>query len=218
MVTLGSSLLIRGKAMLLGAGKRAMGDVGKGVVDQPAKKKTIDSKKLLPSSSKTQHTISDEDVQNISIAATQLMDIDTILKGSLVLDKMRAKKEKKAKEKKKRGLKEKLGEGMKNIGKGIKDNVQKAGEKAFDWINRLLFGVLLISLLKIADVIKPILPIIATTVDGFITMVGWLFSAGSTLIHWGYQIYDGIAGFVKNILLLFNLILVSTLFGVKFIF
>ena len=198
-MALGSSLLIRGKAMLLGAGKRAMGDVGKGVVDQPAKKKTIDSKKLLPSSSKTQHTISDEDVQNISIAATQLMDIDTILKGSLVLDKMRAKKEKKAKEKKKRGLKEKLGEGMKNIGKGIKDNVQKAGEKAFDWINRLLFGVLLISLLKIADVIKPILPIIATTVDGFITMVGWLFSAGSTLIHWGYQIYDGIAGFVKNI-------------------
>ena len=201
MVTLGSSLLMRGKAMLLGAGKSAMGDVGKGRTDQPAKKKTIDSKKLLPSSSKTkeQHTISDEDVQNISIAATQLMDIDTILKGSLVLDKMRAKKENKAKEKKKRGLKEKIGEGIKNIGKGIKDDVQKAGEKAFDWINRLLFSVLLISLIKMADIIKPILPLIATMVDGFIMMTGWLFNAASTLIHWGYQIYDGIAGFVKNI-------------------
>ena len=128
--------------MLLGAGKSAMGDVGKGGSDQPAKKKTIDSKKLLPHSSKSkeQHIISDEDVQNITIAATKLMDVDTILKGSLVLDKMRAKKEKKAKEKKKRGLKEKLGEGVKNIGKGIKDNVQKAGEKAFDWINRLLLN------------------------------------------------------------------------------
>ena len=32
MVTLGSSLLMRGKAMLLGAGKSAMGDVGKGIL------------------------------------------------------------------------------------------------------------------------------------------------------------------------------------------
>jgi len=199
--TLGASLLMRGKAMLLGAGKSAVGNIGKGKIGTPAKKKTIDSKKLLPhsSDSKEQHIISDEDVKNISITASKLMEIDTILKGSIALDEMRTKKKKKAKEKKKRNLKEKIGEGLKNVGKGIGDRAKKVGGKAFDWINRLIFGAILISLFKIVDVIKPILPIIATMVDGVIMITGWLFNVASTLIHWGYMIYDGIAGFIKNI-------------------
>ncbi len=130
--TLGASLLMRGKAMLLGAGKSAVGNIGKDKIGTPAKKKTIDSKKLLPhsSDSKEQNIISDEDVKNISIAASKLMEIDTLLKGSVALDEMRTKNEKKAKEKKKRGLKEKIGEGLKNVGKGIGDRVKKVGGKA----------------------------------------------------------------------------------------
>ncbi len=73
----------------------------------------IDTKKLLPHASKS-HTVSEESVQKISVIASKLVDVNTILKGSLALDEMRAKNERKAKEKKKRNLKEKLREGLKS--------------------------------------------------------------------------------------------------------
>jgi len=158
----------------------------------------IDTKKLIPHSAKA-NQVSDKSVENVSITASKLIDVNTILKGSLLLDKMREKKAKKAKEKKQRTLKEKLREGIKNVGKGAVDRVKKVGGSMMDWINRLVFGIILISLFKIVDVIKPILPILATALDGMVMIIGWIFSAASTLIHWGYMIYDGIAGFVKNI-------------------
>ena len=60
----------------------------------------INTEKLIPSS-KTQK-ISAKSVENISIVATKLIDVDTILKGSLLLDKMRDKKNKQAAQRKKR--------------------------------------------------------------------------------------------------------------------
>ena len=65
----------------------------------------IDTKKLLPRASKA-NTFSQEFVQNISVIASKLIDVNTILKGSLALDEIRKKKERKAKEKKKRSAKE----------------------------------------------------------------------------------------------------------------
>ena len=72
----------------------------------------IDTKKLLPSASK-KHTVSEESVQKISVIASKLIDVNTILKGSLALDEIRTKKKRKADEKKKRNAKEKLREGLK---------------------------------------------------------------------------------------------------------
>ena len=76
----------------------------------------IDTKKLLPRASKS-HTVSEESVQKISVIASTLVDVNTILKGSLALDEIRKKKERKAKEKKKRNLKEKLRESIKGAAK-----------------------------------------------------------------------------------------------------
>ena len=67
----------------------------------------IDTKKLIPHSAKA-NQVSDKSVENVSITASKLIDVNTILKGRLLLDKMREKKAKKAKEKKKRTLKENL--------------------------------------------------------------------------------------------------------------
>ena len=44
----------------------------------------IDTKKLLPHASKA-NTISDKSVENISRIASTLVDVDTIMKGSLLL-------------------------------------------------------------------------------------------------------------------------------------
>ena len=52
----------------------------------------ITSAKFLGRSSSSTTTLSSKSVENISIIATKLVDVDTILKGSLLLDKMRDKK------------------------------------------------------------------------------------------------------------------------------
>ena len=55
----------------------------------------IDTKKLLPHASKA-NTISDKSVENISTIASTLIDVDTIMKGSLLLEEMRRKKKAKS--------------------------------------------------------------------------------------------------------------------------
>ena len=158
----------------------------------------IDTKKLLPHASKA-NTISDKSVENISTIASKLIDVDTIMKGSLLLEEMRRKKDRKAKQKKKRNLKEKMREGVKSIGKGVTDKAKKVGGSMMDWINKLVFGMILIGLFKLRDVLMPILPVLATVVDVMINVAGWLFNAVSTLVHWGYMFVDMVRGFVKNI-------------------
>ena len=158
----------------------------------------IDTKKLLPSASKA-HTVSEESVQKVSVIASKLIDVNTILKGSLALDEIRKKKERKAKEKKKRNLKEKLRESIKGAAKGVGKSVKKKAGSMMDWLNKLVFGVVMISLLKLMPVIKPLLPVLGTAFDGLVSIVGWLANAAMTLIHWGYKLYDGLRGMVGNI-------------------
>ena len=158
----------------------------------------IDTKKLLPHASKA-NTISDKSVENISTIASKLIDVDTIMKGSLLLEEMRRNKDRKAKQKKKRNLKEKMREGVKSIGKGVTDKAKKVGGSMMDWINKLVFGMILIGLFKLRDVLMPILPVLATVVDVMINVAGWLFNAVSTLVHWGYMFVDMVRGFVKNV-------------------
>ena len=67
------------------------------------------------------------------------------------------------------------------------------------WLNRLIFGVVMISLFKLLPVIKPILPALGTAFDGLVQVVGWLANAAITLIDWMYKLYDGLRGMVKNI-------------------
>ena len=140
----------------------------------------IDTKKLLPRASKA-NTFSQESVQNISVIASKLIDVNTILKGSLALDEIRKKKERKAKEKKKRSAKEKLREGLKGAAKGVGKTIGKKAEGVMGWLNRLIFGVVMISLFKLLPVIKPILPALGTAFDGLVSIVGWLANAAMTL-------------------------------------
>ena len=158
----------------------------------------IDTKKLLPRASKA-NTFSQESVQNISVIASKLIDVDTILKGSLALDEIRKKKKRKADEKKKRNAKENLREGLKKAAKGVGKSIGKKAGGMMDWLNKLVFGVVMISLFKLMPVIKPLLPVLATAFDGLVSIVGWLANAAMTLIDWMYKLYDGLRGMVKNI-------------------
>ena len=61
----------------------------------------IDTKKLLPHSSGAEK-ISAKSVEDISIVASTLIDVNTLLKGSLVLEEMRTKEKRLAAQKKRR--------------------------------------------------------------------------------------------------------------------
>tara|TARA_B100001996_G_scaffold310605_1_gene252387 strand:+ start:614 stop:2320 length:1707 start_codon:yes stop_codon:yes gene_type:complete len=157
----------------------------------------INTEKLIPSS-KTQK-ISAKSVENISIVATKLIDVDTILKGSLLLDNMRDKKNKQAAQRKKRDEKEAGREKKGGLGEGIKKKAMSATAGMRDWFQNLLKGVVIIGLVKLIPIIEPWLPRIGEWVDGFITVAGWVFKGLVTLIDWGYKAYDGLRGFVKNV-------------------
>ena len=159
----------------------------------------ITSAKFLGRSSSSSTTLSSKSVENISIIATKLVDVDTILKGSLLLDKMRDKKKRQAEQTRKRNQKESAREKLGALGKGIKDKAMKATSGMRDWLNRLVMGALLITLVKLAPLLEPMLPWIQAFVSGAMKIAEWVFKGTVTLIHWAYKAYDGLRGFVKNI-------------------
>ena len=159
----------------------------------------ITSAKFLGRSSSSSTTLTSGSVENISIIATKLVDVDTILKGSLLLDKMRDKKRRRKAQQDKRNLKESAREKLKGMGKGIKDKAMKATSGMRDWLNRLVMGALLITLVKLAPLLEPMLPWIQAFVTGAMKIAEWVFKGTVTLIHWAYKAYDGLRGFVKNI-------------------
>ena len=159
----------------------------------------IDSAKFLGRKSSDSNTLSNKSVENISTIASTLIDVDTILKGSLLLDKMREKKKKKKAEQDKRNLKEAAIEKIKGAGKGIKDKAMKATSGMRDWLNNLVMKVALIGLVKLLPIIQPWLPTIGEWVDGMIRVAGWVFNFTVTLIEWAYKLYDGLRSFVGNI-------------------
>jgi len=157
----------------------------------------INTEKLIPSS-KTQK-ISAKSVENISIVATKLIDVDTILKGSLLLDKMRDKKKKVAAQKKRRDEKEAGREKKGGLAKGIGQKAMAATAGMRNWFQELLKGVVIIGLVKLIPIIEPWLPKIGVAIDGIIWFAGKTFNIAATLIDSLYNAYDGLRGFVKNV-------------------
>ncbi len=157
----------------------------------------INTEKLIPSS-KTQK-ISAKSVENLSIVASKLIDADTLMKGSLLLDKMRDKKNKQAAQKKRRDEKEAEREKKGGLGEGIKKKAMSATAGMRDWFQNLLKGVVIIGLVKLIPIIEPWLPKIAATIDGIIWFAGKTFNIAATLIDSLYNAYDGLRGFVKNV-------------------
>ena len=150
----------------------------------------IDIQKLIPSSKGQK--ISAKSVENISIIATKLIDIDTLMKGSLFLDEIRAKKKRQAAQIKKRKQKESAREKLGALGKGIKKKAVSATAGMRDWFMNLLKAVLVINLVKLLPIIEPWLPKIAAAGDWIMMASGKVFQGLVTLIDWGYKAYDGL--------------------------
>ncbi len=135
-------------------------------------------------------------VENLSFINAKLIDVNTILKGSLVLDKMIAKDKKKKDEQDKRKLKEKETEKPKGGGPGTAIVSATAGIR--NWLNKLVYSMVMIGLIKLLPIIEPWLPKIASFVDGFIHWSGKILNFVAGIIDWAYKLYDGVRDWVGN--------------------
>ena len=149
----------------------------------------IDSAKLLnrPSGS---NTLSSQSVDNIATIATTVSSIATIMKGNLVLDRMRDKKRRQKAQQTKRDAKERARE--EGLGGKIKKKAQDVAGNVSDWLMRLVKGVFLIGLVKLLPTIQEWIPAFAEFIDNFIKSVKWLFKTVVNMIEGAYKIYDGV--------------------------
>ena len=149
----------------------------------------IDSTKLLnrPSGS---NTVSSKSVNNIGTIATTVSSIATIMKGNLVLDRMRDKKRRQKAQQVKRDAKERARE--EGLGGKIKKKAQDVAGNVSDWLMRLVKGVFLIGLVKLLPTIQEWIPAFTEFIDNFIKSVKWLFKTVVNMIEGAYKIYDGV--------------------------
>ena len=149
----------------------------------------IDSAKLLnrPSGNSI---VSSKSVDNIATIATTVSSIATIMKGNLVLDRMRDKDKKQKAQQAKRNAKERARE--EGLGGKIKKKAQDVAGNVSNWLMRLVKGVFLIGLLKLLPTIQEWIPAFTEFIDNFIKSVKWLFKTVVNMIEGAYKIYDGV--------------------------
>ena len=186
-----------------GGGSKSLGGQDDSFEDFDKRKLLAPTIDRASKQSGSNNTISDKSVENLSIIASTLMDVDTVMKGSLALDEIRGKKQRKAKEKKERSMKERMREGITGAGKAVggkvKKKVSKGAGDIFSWVNKLVFGVVLVGLWELKPILMPLLKFLLGFSEIFIKVVGWVYNIVATLIHWAYQLYDSVEGLVKNL-------------------
>ena len=142
---------------------------------------------------------------NVIRIKSKVIAVDSILKGTLAAQKARKADQRKAQEQAdasgaEAGLE---GKKKKKKGLGLKKFVPKvamnAWQKMINFFQTMVLGYVALQLL-------PLLPQLLKFVEGLSNVIGWvtdiglgLFTALTTLVDWGYKLYDMGMGFVKNI-------------------
>ena len=158
----------------------------------------LDAKKIVPAAASAQNISKSQGSGTTSLKESALrikvttIEVNTLLKGSLVLDKMRAKNKKETGEELKRTKAENQLEAD-NKGKfsfpipGAK-KVKSFWERIKTFFLTIFVGMIGMKLLPLLPHLMKALPLIAKTAE-FIMDVGiWLVDALATAIKWGYDL------------------------------
>ena len=214
--------IARGVIGRAGRGSKMAGRVFKREV--PASQQTVDVQAtpvvqpktpLLPSSpaidaktiSKATPSIGTETLEGTAYRIkTSLVDVDTLLKGSIALDKIRETERKRGSEKKKDDDSEKkLESATKKNGRkfGLGNLVPTKAKSIFgniiNFFVTLLLGKILMGLLDNVGLFKNLALGLAAVANFVLKWGGRLLNAFVGLIDWGYKIYDGVRGTVGNL-------------------
>ena len=180
---------------------RAMNIMGGGD-STPAPK--VDKEKFIPTQPSGGAKISSKEVQTLKVVNVKLSQVSTQLKGSLVLDKMRAELKRKKAEKAKRAAREKAIEAKKGGDPKKKDKKSGGGLGIFDKILNFLItftlGAIAMKLVDIADNpdFQSFLKGLTVALSWIGKIAGGLFIAFANLVDWGYKIVDGATNWVRG--------------------
>ena len=218
---------------IMGAGKAASGAKmaknifkrkgGKDAPDVPASEQTIDVKAetvqpttpLVPTInpidatgiSKATSPTGTEDLEGTAFRIkTTLVDVDTLLKGSFALDKIREEERKKKESKKAtKGQEKKLESATKKNGKkfGLGKLMPTKAKSIFgniiNFFVTLLLGKILMSLLNNVGAFKKVALAIAAVANFIVEWGGKLFNTLVSFIDFSYSIYEGLRGTVGDL-------------------
>ena len=168
----------------------------------------LDAKKIVPVASSAQNISKSQGSGTKSLKESALrikrttIEVNTLLKGSLVLDKMRAKNKKETREELKRTKAEDKLEAD-NKGKfsfpipGAK-KVKSFWERIKTFFLTVFLGMIGMKLLPLVPHLLKILPILAKAADFVIDVGILLVNALGTALKWGYDAYDWTRNQVKE--------------------
>jgi len=177
----------------------------------------INTQKFLPSSkggalakvskvfvkSSSSISLSENSVKNIGIIRVKVIEVDSILKGTLAAEKKKLNEAKRQESSKRR---EKIEEKLETKPKAEKGKVSmtKLPKMGFlDWIKNFIGNIILgYFVVRLVDHLPKIIPIVkflGQATDFVLNLGGKLLDGLVTFIDWGYKAYDATRGFVKNL-------------------
>ena len=177
----------------------------------------INTQKFLPSSkggtlAKVNKTIikssslialSEKSIKDFSIIRVNVVEIDSILKGTLAAEKKKLTESKKQDSSKRR---EKVEEKLETKPKAESGKIKMPSLPRMgflDWVKNFIGNVILgYFAVRLVDHLPKIIPIIkflGKATDFVLDVGGKLLDGLATFIDWGYKAYDATRGFVKNL-------------------
>jgi len=135
-----------------------------------------------------------ENKDTLVVIKERCIEINTLLKGSLALDKIRAGKQRKKVEQQKRaGQEDKLEskkKGEEEKGPGLK--MPKIGflDRMKNFIKNVLLGFILVRLVEFAPILQKIIPVIAGVVEFISNVFLGIIDGLGTFLNWGFTAWE----------------------------
>ncbi len=135
-----------------------------------------------------------ENKDTLVVIKERCIEINTLLKGSLALDKIRAGKQRKKVEQQKRaGQEDKLEskkKGKEEKGPGLK--MPKIGflDRMKNFIKNVLLGFILVRLVEFAPILQKIIPVIAGVVEFISNVFLGIIDGLGTFLNWGFTAWE----------------------------
>ena len=146
--------------------------------------------------------LSKKSIKDIGVIKVKMIEIDSLLKGTLAVEKKKLDTQKRQESSKRREKEEEKLETKPQAEKGaIKiPSLPRMGFLAWvkNFIGNVILGYFAVRLVKFLPLAVPIVKFIGKATDFVIDLGGKLLDGLATFIDWGYKAYDATRGFMKN--------------------
>ena len=159
------------------------------------------NRSIIKSSSST--SLSEKSLKDLSVIKVNVIEIDSILKGTLAAEKKKLTESKRQDSSRRR---EKIEEKLETKPKAENGKIKMPSLPRMgflDWvknfIGNIILGYFAVRLVDHLPKIIPIVKFLGKATDFVIGVGGKLLDGLVTFIDWGYKAYDATRGFIKNL-------------------